>query len=188
MICRFASRVATPAALTAFSATRSVRVLPQGFEFLTSKVKELDVSAPYEAASGMTVNVTRHDEVLFARDNVKAVTLPSADGEMGVQPGHEYEIAKLTPGVITVEVSEGTTAKFFTAGGFAHTNPAGSVDINCAEAVPLDDLDADLATKELAAAQEALKNAKTDKEKALWEIQVEVIEGVVNALKGGPGH
>jgi ATP synthase F1 epsilon subunit len=189
MIRRFASRIAAPtAASSAFLAMRGVRQLPQGFDYLTNKVKELDVSAPYEAATGMTVNVTRHDEILFAKDGVKAVTVAAAEGEMGIQPGHEYEIAKLNPGVIAVEVADGQQVKFFTSGGFAHVNPAGSVDINCAEAIPLEDLDADLASKELLSAQDALKNAKTDKEKAVFEIQVEVLEGVVSALKGAAQH
>lgn len=149
--------------LPAVGAVRCASQLPQGFDYLESKVTELDPAAPYEALTGMTVNVTRHEEILFTQEGIKAVTLPSAEGEMGVQPGHEWEIAKLVPGVITVEINEHTTKKYFAAGGFAHVNPAGSVDVNCNEAIPLEDLDADLATKELALASDALKNAKSEK-------------------------
>jgi F0F1-type ATP synthase epsilon subunit len=165
------------------NAMRFARSLPQGFEFLDNKVNELDLHAAGETLPSMQVNITRHDEFVFSSGDVKACVVPANDGEAGVAPGHEYEIAKLDPGVIQVETLDGKTLKFVTAGGFAHINPAGSVDINCCECVPVDDLDVNLATKFLAQAQESAKVAQTDKAKAVAELEVQMYEAVVNAFK-----
>ena len=187
MFRRFASKTGLPATVTSSAAIqqqfRFARILPQGFDYLENKVKELDVHAPGETLPQMTVNITRHDEFVFKNDEVKACTIPCDDGEAGIAPGHEYEINKLQPGTIVVETIKGNTLKFVTAGGFAHINPAGSVDINCAECIPVEDLDANLAQKELAAAQEVVKTAVGEKAKAVAELEVTMLEAAVASFK-----
>lgn len=183
MLRRFSSKASLPATAAINTQLRFARVLPQGFDFLADKVTELDLHAPGETLAQMKVNITRHDEFVFTSQDVKACTIPCDDGEAGVAPGHEYEIAKLQPGTIVVETTEGKTLKFVTAGGFAHINPAGSVDINCAECIPVEDLDANIAQKELSAAQEAVKTAVSEKAKAVAELEVQMLEAVVNSFK-----
>ncbi len=185
MLRRFACRPVMPGAAlaAASSAARFARVLPQGFDFIDNKVTELDLNAPGETLPVMAVHITRHDEFVFTSKEVKGCTVPAHDGDAGIAPGHEYTIAKLIPGSITVETLDGKTLKFVTAGGFAHINPAGSVDINCAEVVPVEDLDANLAAKELAAAQDAAKSAQSEKAKAIAELEVQMLEAVVSSLK-----
>lgn len=189
MLRRVSAKAAMPAvslsaAASMTSAVRFARVLPQGFDFIDGvKVKELDLNAPGETLPSMQVNLTRHDEFIFSSGDVKACVVPANDGEAGVSPGHEYEIAKLDPGVIQIETLSNKTLKFVTSGGFAHINPAGSVDINCAEVVPIDDLDANLAAKYLATAQDAAKSAPNEKAKAIAELEVQMFEAVVNAFK-----
>jgi F0F1-type ATP synthase epsilon subunit len=175
--------VSAAAAASLSGALRFARVLPQGYDFLEDKVSELDLHAPGETLPSMRINITRHDENVYSNTEVKSCVVPANDGEAGVSPGHEYEIAKLDPGVIQVETLDNKVLKFVCAGGFAHINPAGSVDINCSECVPVDDLDANLATKYLAAAQDAARAATGDKAKAVAELEVQMYEAVLNAFK-----
>ena len=183
MLRRFTCKIAPTASIGA--TMRFARVLPQGFDFIDNKVVELDLSAPGETKPSMAVHITRHDEFVFTSAEVKACVVPTFEGEAGIAPGHEYEIAKLQPGTIQVETMEGATLKFVTAGGFAHINPAGSVDINCAEVIPVDDLDINRVTAALTAAQEAVKSAVSEKAKAVAEIEVSMLEAAQVAIKGG---
>lgn len=161
------------------------RTLPQGFDYVDNKVKDLDPSAPYENLASMCLTLTRQDEVIIRGEQVKSVQICTASGELGINPCHEYKISKLIPGVLTVEVADGKTLKYFTSGGFAHLNNIGAVDINTVECILLEDLDVQLAEKELTAVTEQQKNGKTESEKAVGEAMVQTLEAVVAALKAG---
>merc|ERR1719397_546790 len=116
----------------------------------------------------MMVNITRHDEIVMAGVEALSVQLVTTSGYLGVNPGHEYKVSKLLPGVIKVEVTKDKFENFFASGGFAHMNNNASIDVACAECVPLRFLDLSLAEKELAAAQERAKSSN-EKEKAIGE-------------------
>jgi len=160
------------------------RTLPTGFEFIDSKVKDKDITSAYEPQANMTLTISRQDEFLYKVREVRGVVLMTTTGALGVQPGHEYKIAQLPPGVITVEQADGTFTKLFTSGGFAHINNDGSCDINTAETIPVDDLDLPAAERELAQANSALGSSKGDKDRAIAEVRVFVAEKVVACLKG----
>jgi len=104
------------------------------------------------------------------------------NGKMGILPGHEYLVEKLQPGVIEVEMADGKTRKFATAGGFAHVNTDGSIDVVTAETIPMEAMDLANLEKELAANQELAKNG-TDDEKVRGAIGVETLEPIVEAMK-----
>lgn len=155
----------------------------QGFDYLDNKVKDRDISTPYEQQSTLRLTLTRQDEVILRQVPVKGVQLATTSGDLGVLPCHEYKISKLLPGVVSVEESDGKFTKFFASGGFAHINNEGSVDINTVECIPLEDLDLALAEKALVEASDLEKTGKTDKEKAIGQTQVSTLEAVIAALK-----
>ncbi|WKZ57669.1 MAG: ATP synthase F1 subunit epsilon [Bdellovibrionota bacterium] len=55
---------------------------------------------------------------LLLDEQVKSVTLPSANGQMGVLPGHTRYVGVLGVGICEVEPAEGSSRKFVIAGGF----------------------------------------------------------------------
>ncbi|KPI83084.1 putative Atp synthase epsilon chain [Leptomonas seymouri] len=161
----------------------SVQDLPEAFDFIEHKVVDKDIHSNYENMETMRLTVTRQDEFLFNETPVKCVTITGVNGENGVYPGHAYEITQLAPAPLSIEMPDGTVKKYFTSGGFAHINNEGSCDINCVECIPLADLDVEVAEKALAQQNAALSSAKDDKAKALVEVRIGVLEGVIRALK-----
>lgn len=180
MLRRFTSRITTP------MMARSAVTLPSGLGYVEPRIKDAADGGAYEAMEKFQLTITRHDEVLVRQADVKHVQIVTTSGELGVSAGHEYKISKLLPGLINVELPDGSFKKYFSAGGFAHINNAGSVDINCPECIPLDDLDLALAQKALTDTQ-AKKDAAGNSEtmKVVYEVQVDVLESVISALKGG---
>lgn len=162
---------------------RSHHELLEGFDYFERKVVDKDIHSNYEHKESLSLTLTRQDEFIMKEHNVRCVTLPTTNGETGVFPGHEYQIAKLIPAPIVVEMMDGSTRKYFTSGGFAHINNEGSCDINTVECIPFSDLDLESAEKALAEQQAALASAKDEHQKAVVEIRVEVLEAVIHALK-----
>lgn len=102
---------------------------------------------------------------------------------MGVLPGHVATIAELKPGVLTVQ--EGTdTTKYFVSSGFAFIHANSVADIIAVEAVPVNQLDADLVQKGLQEFTQKLNSATTDLEKAEAQIGVDVHSALNSALTG----
>eukprot|EP01059_Diplonema_ambulator_P016800 TRINITY_DN28779_c0_g1_i1.p1 TRINITY_DN28779_c0_g1~~TRINITY_DN28779_c0_g1_i1.p1 ORF type:complete len:180 (+),score=70.39 TRINITY_DN28779_c0_g1_i1:69-608(+) len=175
-------RRAVPVMMRATRPVFGARTLPNGFEDVTSPV-DIATGATVDLPTELLLTLTRQDEFIFAAEAVKGVTLSTGNGKMGILPGHEYVIEKLAPGVIEVETMDGKTNKYATAGGFAHVNTDGSVDVNCAECIPFDSIDLALVEKELAAAQDLSKNGPDDAAKIRGSIGVEVLEPLAEALK-----
>lgn len=159
--------------------------LNTGFSYIPSEnaVTELDLQEAHPTMNTMKLTLTRQDEAIYKLQEVKSVMISTTSGYLGINPGSEYKISKLLPGPIKVEVTEGNFETYFASGGFAHMNNAGTVDINCVECLPLSCFSLANAEKELATANDAAKGGKTDAEKAIGEIQVEVLESLVATLK-----
>jgi F-type H+-transporting ATPase subunit epsilon len=79
-------------------------------------------------------------EQMLLATAAEMVTIPGADGDMGVMAGHMPLISTLRPGVIAVAGGEGD-GKFYVAGGFAEVTSAKCI-VLADEAVPLSDIDA----------------------------------------------
>eukprot|EP01063_Lacrimia_lanifica_P028217 TRINITY_DN4087_c0_g1_i1.p2 TRINITY_DN4087_c0_g1~~TRINITY_DN4087_c0_g1_i1.p2 ORF type:complete len:178 (+),score=94.74 TRINITY_DN4087_c0_g1_i1:65-598(+) len=164
-------------------ATRpAFRNLPNGFDYIETVPADVSTSATVEQPSELLLTLTRQDEFLMAAKVVKSVSLMTANGKMGVLPGHEYVVEKLEPGMIEVEHQDGKVEKFATTGGFAHVNTDGSVDVNTAEAIPATSLELALVEKELAANQDLAKNGDEDG-KIRGAIGVATLEPIAEALK-----
>lgn len=157
--------------------------LPDGFSYVKANaVEDKDLTSPYEAKDALNLTLTRQDAFIYKLHAVKGVQLSTESGDLGVLPGHEYKIAKIKPSVITIELTDGTTEKYFTSGGFAHINNEGSCDVNTVECVPVEDLDKDRIEKEIAHLHSEVSSAKDEKSKSVFEIQLELLEAAKAAL------
>lgn len=62
-------------------------------------------------------------ERLLLSRQVEMATIPAAEGEMGVLPGHSPMIVALRGGVIRVRENGAESERLFVAGGFAEVTP-----------------------------------------------------------------
>jgi F-type H+-transporting ATPase subunit epsilon len=74
------------------------------------------------------------EKLLLSRE-VDMVSLPAAEGEMGVLPGHAPMIVALRGGIIRVTENGQITESLFVAGGFAEVTPE-RVTVLADEATP----------------------------------------------------
>jgi F-type H+-transporting ATPase subunit epsilon len=94
-------------------------------------------------------------EKLLLSRAVEMVTIPAAEGEMGVLPGHAPMIVALRGGVIRVRENGAETEQLFVAGGFAEVSGE-RVTVLADEATPLASLSRATAEARLAEAEAAL--------------------------------
>ena len=86
---------------------------------------------------------------------VDMATIPAAEGEMGVLPGHSPMIVALRGGVISVAEGGQVTDRLYVAGGFAEVT-ADRVTILADEATPVAELSRSEAERRIAEAEAAL--------------------------------
>src|ERR1051326_6928021 len=94
-------------------------------------------------------------ERLLLSEEADMVTIPGADGYMGVLAGHMPLVTTLKPGVI--EVAGGASIgdrRFFVLGGFAKVSPT-KITVLAEEAMPMADVDS-------VALEERIKDARSE--------------------------
>lgn len=91
-------------------------------------------------------------EKLLLSRQVDMVSLPAAEGDMGVLPGHAPMIVALRGGAIRVTENGQITESLFVAGGFAEVTPD-RVTVLADEATPLAELSRAAAEARVAAAE-----------------------------------
>jgi len=94
-------------------------------------------------------------ERLLLSRQVEMAVIPSAEGEMGVLPGHSPMIVALRGGVISVRENGAESERLFVAGGFAEVLPD-RCTVLADEATPVADVSRAEAERRLAAAEAAL--------------------------------
>jgi F-type H+-transporting ATPase subunit epsilon len=102
-------------------------------------------------------------ERLLLSEDAEMVTIPGAEGEMGVMAGHMALISTLKPGVIDVKIEHGRHDRFFVTGGFAEVT-ATKLTVLAEEAIPLVHLDEQTLRQRIIDAEEDIATAKTDAE------------------------
>jgi F-type H+-transporting ATPase subunit epsilon len=104
-------------------------------------------------ADTLTLDLVSPERVL-ASEPVEMVTLPAADGDIGILPEHAPLLTLLRPGIITIWKGANPERRIFVSGGFAEINQSGCIVL--ADGVePLEDIDR-------AAADQAVKDAQDD--------------------------
>ena len=102
-------------------------------------------------------------ERLLLSTRAEMVTVPGADGYMGVMAGHMPLISTLRPGMLEVS-ADGAQTKYFIRGGFAEINPE-KITVLAEEAVPMSECDIPMLDQRIRDAEEDLAAAGTDVER-----------------------
>jgi F-type H+-transporting ATPase subunit epsilon len=113
-------------------------------------------------ADTITFDLVSPERLLLSTD-AEMVTIPGADGYMGVMPGHMPLVSTLRPGMIDVQAG-GRNERFFIRGGFAEVSPT-KLTVLAEEAIPMSEMDIAVLDQRIRDAEEDLAAAKTDQER-----------------------
>ena len=112
-------------------------------------------------ANTIHVDVVSAEQQIFSGE-AEFVVLPGESGELGIYPRHTPLITRIKPGAVRIERADNGEEEFvFVAGGILEVQPT-SVTVLSDTAIRGKDLDDEKANKAKLAAEEALKNAKSD--------------------------
>jgi F-type H+-transporting ATPase subunit epsilon len=102
-------------------------------------------------------------ERLLLSEDAEMVTIPGAEGEMGVMAGHMPLVSTLKPGIVDVKIVHGQHDKYFVSGGFAEVTAA-KITVLAEEAIPLTHLNEETLRQRIIDAEEDIATAKTEAE------------------------
>ena len=106
-------------------------------------------------------DIVSAEEEIFSGDVVMVVATGEM-GELGIYPRHAPLITRIRPGAVRIQRADNDEEEFvFVAGGILEVQP-GSVTVLADTAIRGKDLDEAMATEAKQAAEEAMKNAKSD--------------------------
>ncbi|MEO8922363.1 MAG: F0F1 ATP synthase subunit epsilon [Caldimonas sp.] len=130
----------------------------------------------------LQVDVVSAEESIFSGE-AKFVALPGEMGELGIYPRHTPLITRIKPGAVRILRADNGEEEFvFVAGGILEIQP-GSVTVLADTAIRGKDLDEAKANEAKAAAEEALKNAKSDVDLALAQSELMTVAAQIAALR-----
>lgn len=132
-------------------------------------------------AGTIHVDVVSAEESIFSGE-AKFVALPGEVGELGIYPRHTPLITRIRPGAVRIETADGGEEFVFVAGGILEVQPT-SVTVLSDTAIRGKDLDDEKASVAKAAAEEALKNAKSDIDIAMAQSELAVMAAQLAALR-----
>ena len=127
------------------------------------------------------VDVVSAEEAVFS-GQAKFVALPGESGELGILPGHTPLITRIKPGSVRIEMADGGEEFVFVAGGILEVQP-NAVTVLSDTAIRGKDLDEERANQARAAAEEALKNAKSDFDLAKAQPELTIYAAQLAALR-----
>jgi F-type H+-transporting ATPase subunit epsilon len=127
------------------------------------------------------VDVVSAEESIFSGE-ARFVALPGESGELGVYPRHTPLITRIKAGSVRIEMADGGEEFVFVAGGILEIQP-NSVTVLSDTAIRGKDLDEEKANAAKLAAEEALKNAKTELDLAKASAELAVMAAQVSALR-----
>ena len=127
------------------------------------------------------VDVVSAEELIFSGE-ATFVALPGEAGELGIKPRHTPLITRIKPGSVRIQTADGNEEFVFVAGGILEVQPD-CVTVLSDTAILGKDLDDEKANKARAAAEEALKNAKSDVDLAKAQSELAVMAAQIAALR-----
>jgi F-type H+-transporting ATPase subunit epsilon len=131
--------------------------------------------------STIQVEVVSAEEAIFS-GRAKFVALPGEAGELGILPGHIPLITRIKPGAVRIEKEDGGEEFVFVAGGILEVQPK-CITVLSDTAIRGHDLDEAKANEARRAAEEALKNAKSDVDLARAQSELAVMAAQIAALR-----
>ena len=132
-------------------------------------------------ANTIHVDVVSAEESIFSGE-ARFVALPGEAGELGVYPRHTPLITRIKPGSVRIEMTDGSEEFVFVAGGILEVQPD-RVTVLSDTAVRGKDLDDEKANQARLAAEEAVKNAKSEIDLARAQSELEVMAAQIAALR-----
>ena len=132
-------------------------------------------------ANTIHVDVVSAEESIFSGE-ARFVALPGEAGELGIYPRHTPLITRIRPGTVRIETADGGEEFVFVAGGILEVQPTG-VTVLSDTAIRGKDLDEEKAATARAAAEEALKNARSDIDLAKAQSELTVMAAQLAALR-----
>ena len=127
------------------------------------------------------VDVVSAEESIFSGE-ARFVALPGEAGELGIYPRHTRLISRIKAGSVRIEMADGSEEFVFVAGGILEVQPD-CVTVLSDTAIRGKDLDDEKANAAKLAAQEAVKNAKTDLDLARATSELAVMAAQIAALR-----
>jgi len=127
------------------------------------------------------VDVVSAEESIFSGP-ARFVALPGEAGELGILPGHVPLITRIKPGAVRIEKADGGEEFVFVAGGILEVQPH-HITVLSDTAIRGKDLDEAKASDARKAAEEALKNAKSDLDLAKATSELSVMAAQISALR-----
>jgi len=131
--------------------------------------------------STIHVDVVSAEESIFSGE-AKFVALPGEAGELGIYPRHTPLITRIRPGSVRITTADGNEEFVFVAGGILEVQPNG-VTVLSDTAVRGKDLDEEKANQARLAAEEAVRNAKSDIDLARAQSELAVMAAQIAALR-----
>ena len=127
------------------------------------------------------VDVVSAEESIFS-GKARFVALPGEAGELGVYPRHTPLISRVKAGSVRIEMADGSEEFVFVAGGIIEILPD-RVTVLSDTAVRGKDLDEERANLARQAAQETIKNAKTDLDMASAQAELVMMTAQIAAIR-----
>jgi F-type H+-transporting ATPase subunit epsilon len=127
------------------------------------------------------VDVVSAEESIFSGE-ARFVALPGEAGELGVYPRHTPLITRIKPGSVRIEMADGSEEFVFVAGGILEVQPD-CVTVLSDTAVRGKDLDEEKANEARLAAEEAIKNAKSEIDIALAQKEMAIAAAELAAAR-----
>ena len=127
------------------------------------------------------VDVVSAEEQIFAGE-AEFVALPGEAGELGIYPQHTPLITRIRPGSVRIQTADGGEEFVFVAGGILEVQPD-CVTVLSDTAVRGKDLDEEKANQAKQAAEEAVKNAKSDIDLARAQTELAIMAAQLSALR-----
>lgn len=127
------------------------------------------------------VDVVSAEESIFSGE-ARFVALPGEAGELGILPKHTPLITRIKPGSVRIELPDGKEEFIFVAGGILEVQPD-CVTVLSDTAIRGKDLDDKKAQEAKAAAEEALKNAKSEIDLARAQSELAVMAAQLAAVR-----
>ena len=129
----------------------------------------------------LPVDVVSAEESIFS-GQARFVALPGEAGELGILPKHTPLITRIKPGSVRIEMADGSEEFVFVAGGILEVQPD-CVTVLSDTAIRGKDLDDQKAREAKAAAEEALKNAKSEIDLARAQSELAIMAAQIAALR-----
>ena len=134
----------------------------------------------------MQVDVVSAEELIYSGE-ATFVALPGEVGELGIYPRHTPLISRIKAGSVRIHKPDGEQVFVFVAGGILEVQPNG-VTVLSDTAVRGKDMDEEKANAAKLAAEEAIKNAKTDVDLARARSELTILAAELSALRRYRAH